>query len=747
MNSASDAAVSSTVTNGVFFSAVVQGRDITVTLPPQVTPAMAGLPPTSATFTGRDELFAQLLAELAPGEEEQPALVAAVAGMAGIGKTELVVQVATRALREPGWFPGGVLFVDMFGYDAQRRLTVDEALLGLLQAVGMPGEHIPAARQDRSRLLRSVLAAYAAQHRRLLLVIDNVASEEQVRPLIPSDGNTATLISSRHTLDIGARLYDLEVLDLTASVLLLSEALHQARGVGDTRVEDQPDSAREIAALCAGLPLALRISAALLADTPSRPLSSLAHSLRDAHTRLDRLGRHDQPVRAAFDLSHQRLTAPQARLFRLLAVNPGPDIGTEACAHLIDADLMQAENLLQDLARAHLIDVGATWGRWRVHDLVRFYAEEHTRAYPGERDTAYSALVAYYLTGAEDADSHLNPTTTPAPRFKDRADALGWLEAERPNLLAAATYDPGTSTRLVFSLARFLHLRLYFDDLITFATTAVDLFREFDDRAGEAGAWNNLGAALQGVRRFEEAITAHRRAAGIFCDLGDRYGEGRARNCLGLALKDARRFDEAITAAGEAASIFRELGDRYGEGRAWNSLGLALKDARRFDEAITATDKAASIFRELGDRYGEGRALDSLGLVLREVRRFEEAIAAHRRAAGIFRDLGDRHGEGRAWNNLGAVLQGMRRLNEAITARQRAVRIFRETGDRHGEGMALHSLGKLLADRSRLQEARTVGDQAVRAFAGIGDRVGVAVVRQWLDGLPSVANRRADSGG
>jgi hypothetical protein len=197
-----------TITGGVFFSAVIKGRDIQFVLPPEVRPAWTGLPPASPVFTGRDQAVETLREVLRPGRAGGVQPVSAVAGMAGIGKTELVLHTAHQALAA-GWFPGGVLFVDLFGYDPERQLSAGGALLGWLSAIGIPGEHIPASEQDRSRLWRSVLGAYLGQGRRLLLIIDNASGEQQAQPLLPADGAVPVLVTSRHTLDLdGARLHD-----------------------------------------------------------------------------------------------------------------------------------------------------------------------------------------------------------------------------------------------------------------------------------------------------------------------------------------------------------------------------------------------------------------------------------------------------------------------------------------------------------------------------------------------------------
>ncbi|MEU7802460.1 tetratricopeptide repeat protein [Micromonospora arborensis] len=707
-------AVSNEITGGVFFNAVVMGRDIQVVLPAEVRPALTGLPPASMVFTGRDSAVQTLREALQPDREGGNLLVSAVAGMAGVGKTELVLHTVHQVLRD-GWFPGGVLFVDMFGYDPDRRLSAGDAVLGWLSAIGLPGEHIPASEQDRSRLWRSALDAYTAQGRRLLLIIDNAASEDQVTPLLPGDDRIPVLVTSRHTLDLDARLYDLDVLDTSAAVALIGEAIAGRRGPGDPRLQPDGQAAMAgLAELCAGLPLALRIVAALLADRPHLQPEALAGRLRDEQHRLDGLSRQQVAVRTAFDLSYQYLTDAQARMFRLLPVNPGPDIATLSAAHLAGLAEHQTAVLLADLHRAHLITEPAP-ERWGMHDLLRLYAtERQTGDNPGketEIGPARQRLYSYYQDTARAADTHLHPTT-PADTgvFTDRVHALTWLDAEHANLIAtASTADdhhlPETTTTLASALARFLDFRRRFTDCITITTHARDICRRTGDLHGEGWAWNYLGRALREVRRFDEAIEAHTKHLEICRRTGDLHSEGAAWSGLGRALPKVRRFDEAIEAHTKHLEICRRTGDLHSEGAAWHNLGTALYQVRRFDEAIEAHTRARDIFQRTGDLHSEGAAWSGLGLALPKVRRFDEAIEAHTKDLEICQRTGDLHGEGRAWNNLGTALAEVRRFDGAIEAHTRARDIFQRTGDLHSEGQTWHNLGTALYQVRRFDEA------------------------------------------
>ncbi|MGY0231516.1 ATP-binding protein [Longispora urticae] len=726
--------VVNTVADSVVIGTVIQGGTVHVTLPARITPATGGLPRAAGVFTGRDAHLDALLAGLDPQGAGGTVPVSAVAGMAGVGKTELVLQVARRACAA-GWFPAGVLFIDLFGYDPKRRLTATDALGSWLEALGVPGEHIPGAEQDRARLWRTAIDAYTSAGRRLLLIIDNAADTTQVAPLLPADPAVPVLVTSRNTLDLDARLHQLPVLAPAPAAALIADVIRLRRGPDDPRVRDPAHRSglAELARLCEWLPLALRITAALLADRPHRTPAALAASLRDEHHRLDRMRRVETTgevaVRAAFDLSYQHLTPAQARLFRLLPVNPGPTIATSAAARLADLTDDDTETVLQDLHRAHLIEEPAP-DRWRQHDLLRLHATTQTSATPDEAETAWRRLLSHYLTTTRDAAAHLQVPPQPTPdTFADRLQALDWLDAERLNLVAtttrtAATGDHDSTARIAATLAGYLAWRRHLTDWVTLAHLALTATRALGDRHREGRALNTLGLALREVRRFAEAVTAHERAAGILREVGDRHGEGMALNNRGSALQLLRRFPEAISAHERAADIYREVGDRHGEGNALNDVGLALRETRRFAEATSAHERAADIYREVGDRHGEGAALVNLGLVLRETRRFADAVSAQEQAAGILREVGDRHAEGTALNNLGIALRYTRRFAEAFSAHERAADIFRELADRHGEGTALNNLGLALRETGRFEEAVSVHEQAAGILREVGDRHG-----------------------
>ena len=626
-----------------------------------------------------------------------------------------------------------MLFIDLHGYD-EAPVEPGQALDALLRALGVPAEHILSGVEERAGLYRSVLAQVSDP---VLVIADSVSAEAQVRPLLPGAGPNRVVVTSWHTLaGLGARLVDVTVMDDTAAIELLDAALRAARP-DDDRIRSDPRGAAWLAGLCGGLPLALQIVAALVKADLTLSTAELAGQLSEEKDRLaalrydDGSGPSAPSVAAAFGLSCSRLDDTSARVFRLLPVNPGPDVSTAAAAVLADLTVTEVRTVLAGLARAHLAEAApGSAGRWRMHDLVRLYAQRlsDANAAADGREQARDRLLGYYLHRADTADDHLpaRPAISVPGEFTGRQDALAWLDAERASLVAAVTMAADTgrhqvALRLPLTLGGYLDWRWRFDDWLAITAISLNTARRLGDRRSEGTALRNLGGALRGVHRSGEAITAFDDAVAIFRETGDLQSEATALNGLGNALSDVDRSGEAVTTHQDAAAIFRETGDRHGQGWALDTLGTALQGVGRFEDAITAHRGAAAISRETGDRHGEAMAVNNLGNALKQVRRFEDTITAHRDAAAIFRETGDRHREGWAVTNLGVALQEVRRFEEAITALQDASTIFRETGDRQGEGMALTNLGLALREAQRFEEAIAAYREAVDIFRETGD--------------------------
>jgi tetratricopeptide (TPR) repeat protein len=477
-----------------------------------------------------------------------------------------------------------------------------------------------------------VLAGRARESGPVLLLADNASSPDQVRPLLPGDTSHRVLVTSRDRLpQLGARLVPLNQLTPRAAYELLGLALRIA-DPGDSRVTDEPDAAEQLAALCGYLPLALHIAAALLAEDPDKPVAELVDELAASHDRLDPLDDGDRNVRAAFDLSYRRLPPEQARLLRLLALAPGPEVSDEVVTALVGVEALPLRDL-RALARAHLVERGSGRGWWRLHDLVRVFGAGAVAGDVGLREEGEGArerVLAGYYRWADAADDRLQwlPGRAEPQRFADRGEALAWLDSERAGLVAAVLWGreerfARMAVRLAECLSEYLDWRRYFDDLITVSRAAQEAALRAGDRHDEATAWNNLGISLREAGRVEEAIDAHTRDLDLCQAVGDSDNEAVAWNNLGNALRKAGRMEEAIDAHTRARDLFQAAGDRRSEAGAWNNLGLALGEAGRAGEAIDAHTRARDLFQAAGGRRSEAGAWNNLGLALRKVGRVE----------------------------------------------------------------------------------------------------------------------------
>ncbi|MFE2178088.1 SAV_2336 N-terminal domain-related protein, partial [Kitasatospora sp. NPDC059462] len=513
-----------------------------IRIPPSRRIPLQTLPAASRAFTGRAVELGELISFLTPAEPGTDATRAAVvSGLPGVGKTELVLQAAERVLAF-GWYPGGVLYLDLAGNRSGEALTTEKAVELLLRSLDTNQDAIPADHQYRLLVHRAALARYTREFGPVLMVLDNAASAAQVAPLLPTDGAVSVLVSSRSVLSLDARLFEVGVLTAEASVRLLENRLRKRLG-HDTRIADAPDQARALAELCGRLPLALTLCAGQLAQTPSRPVASLVEQLTDPRRRLDLIRRDEQSVRTAFDISYRQLPGDQARLFRLLSVFPHPDLTTEAAARLADLDARETGILLSALADTHLVGYGSAWGRWSVHSLLTLYAVGLREDHADNRDQALERLLTHYRSAVESAVQHLDHGFT--DRFRSPAEVRTWVDFERPVLLPLVRYAAFTlATPLTALLVRVRG----FDDLATVVDTVLAALRRDDNREDEAGFLERLRLELDGRPPGEDVPEDQRTA---FEQLSRLTGDSSDRKAVHLLFQlrgaDVRTAKSVVT--------------------------------------------------------------------------------------------------------------------------------------------------------------------------------------------------------
>ncbi|MBE8472696.1 tetratricopeptide repeat protein [Streptomyces justiciae] len=648
--------------------------------------ALDALPTRVSGFTGRGEELGRLLEALDPsvaGGGTEAVLVAALSGLGGIGKTALAVEAAHRAC-DRGWFQGGVLFLDLHGYD-DDPVTAEQALEALLRALGAVPEHIPPRKDERAALYRSLLAERGRQRGAVLVLADNASAPAQVRPLLPGDARHRLLVTSRGKLpQLGGRLLTLGELPLDEAHELLDRALRTA-DPEDNRVTDDTEAAVLVAARCGQLPLALQVAAALLILDPNKPLAELAQELVEFRNRLDHLNDGERSVQAAFDLSYRGLPPEQARLLRLLAFAPGRDVSTDVVTALT-GEPSPPLRALEALARAHLVTRGRSRDRWWLHDLVRAYGVGVVAADPRlveEAEQARLRVLTYYHRTARAADARLRwlPGRPEPEGFEDRESALDWLDRERTGLVAAVQWAheqryADRAFRLAARLAAYLEWRRRYHDWVTVSRAAFEAAYRTGNPKAEASAWNNLGSAYRMAGRLEEAIDAHRSAQEHYQDLDERQGEANALNNLGIALRRKGRVDEAIAAHSRAQGIYRTTRNPQREGSAWTNLGIALRVAGRVDEAIAAHRRARDLYQAVQDRQREARAWQNLGVALREAGRAEESVEAYGKALEIHEDFEDWYRTGQCLRSLAHVYEETQGPGRALEYWLRAVDAF-----------------------------------------------------------------------
>ncbi|WP_346536272.1 tetratricopeptide repeat protein [Micromonospora sp. DPT] len=615
------------------------------------------LPPDPPQFVGRTAALVAARELLRSAADGPPTLL--VNGAAGVGKTLFAIRLA-HAVRDD--FPDGQLYVGMRGFDPTGApMSAGEAVRGFLDALGVPPERVPATLDAQVGLYRSLLA-----DRRVLVVLDNVRDAEQVRPLLPGAARCATVVVSRNQLSglvvaEGARPLRLDLLTGTESRELI------ARRVGPARVAEEPAAVQRIVTSCGRLPLALAIVAARAATHPEFTLDALAGELRAARG-LDAFAAGDTAadVRAVFSWSYRSLAPPAARLFRLLAAHPGPEVTVATAASLAGRPPDRVRPELRELAAAHLV-VEQTPGRYALHDLLRAYADELGRD-DGERPAAVRRVLDHYLHTALTSDALLWPHRDPlAPPdtaegvtpevFADREAALAWFGAEHAALLAGMDQAAGAGLdghvwRLAWALANFFARRGHWEDWVRAGLAGAAAARRQGDRAAEAEAHRIVGGAHVRLRRYDEAQEHYRQALELFDGLGDLVGQGFTYRSLGWLSEQQGDVAGALRHDEHALGLFQRAGHVRGEANTLNSVGWCLALLGDHERAIVHCRRSLALLQRIGDPVGMAGAWDSLGYAYRQVD-LHQASACYREALLLYRKLGDRMNEAVTLRHLG----------------------------------------------------------------------------------------------
>jgi tetratricopeptide (TPR) repeat protein len=631
-----------------------------------------------------------------------------------------------------------------------------DALASLLLTARVPAAQIPPGLEARMGLWRDRLAG----QQQLLLVLDDAASSEQVRPLLPGAGGSLVLVTSRRHLSAleDATAISLDTLPSGESAALL------VRLAGRAGLRPDDPAVDQITRLCGYLPLAIGMVARQLHHHPAWTAAGRAAELASARDRLELMTTENLSVAAAFNLSYEDLTGDQQRLFRRLGLHPGADVDGYAAAALDGTDVSAARRGLEALYDHYLLTEPAQ-GRYRLHDLIH----EHACALAGrldpdrDRDDATTRLLDYYQHTAARADALITRQARPAqasadgaipaafPALVGRKQALAWARAERASLLACLDHATGTCqharvTALTAALAGLLRYDGPWADAITRHTAAIQAARHLGDRLGQAGALSDLGDMQRLTGDYPAAARVLEQALGLYRDLGDRHGQANALYFLGDVRRLTGDYPAAAQALEQALGLYRDLGDRLGQANALSYLGDVRRLTGDYPAAAQAQEQALGLYRDLGDRLGQAGALGYLGDVRRLTGDYPTAAQALEQALGILRDIGNREGEAEALNKRGTLHRVSGELAQAEGCHQQALELARVIASSWDEAHALAGLGRCAMATDHATQAEVLLRQALEIFQRLG-AAETADLAIELDAMQAAPHQAPDQSG
>ncbi len=717
-----------------------------------IAAATRTLPHDIHSFTGRGAELRELMTTVAEAIPAGAVVgIYAIGGMAGIGKTAFAVHAAHQLAAQ---FPDGQIFLPLHGHTpGQRPVDPADALASLLQTAGVAAEQIPAGLDARTRLWRDYLVG-----KRVLLLLDDAAGHDQVRPLLPGTAGSLVLVTSRRHL---TALEDAQVISL--DTLASEEAAELLiRVASRPGLEPAASAVAEIARLCGNLPLAVGMLARQLHHHPTWTPAGLAADLAAAHDRLSLMQAENVSVAAAFGLSYEDLTQGQQRLFRRLSLHPGTDFDAYAAAALDDIDLATARRRLGALYDQYLLGEPAP-GRYRFHDLVA----EHSRAKaaeddPEEQDTSADRLLGYYLHTARAADRYLARRTTagvppasvpvPAhvPALAGRRDTVAWMSTERLNLHAVTRYAAGHdrvphAIAIAAAMHGFLRSQGHWSQALNIYRTVLEVARRTEDQLAEAGALADLGDMQMLTGDYQAAIATHQHALRLYRHGADRLGEANALNKLGTVQQAAGDSQAATVSLAMALDLHRSVNDRLGEANDHNQLGIMQFKTGDYRAATISHEQALRLSRALGDRLGEANALNRLGQLYQATGDYQAASASLTQALQLHRELGYRFGEATVLSQLGTVRQATGDYRDAVATQEQALELYRALGYPFGEAGALNDLGTVQQATGNIRAAARNHHRALQLYREIGSRLGEAEALSNLGQLALADGTLADA--
>ncbi|MEU6720431.1 BTAD domain-containing putative transcriptional regulator [Nonomuraea sp. NPDC046802] len=702
------------------------------------SPAPHQLPADIGTFTGRDEHLREL-DRLLLGESTAPT-VAVITGAPGIGKTTLATHWSHQAKSR---FPDGQLYIDLHGYSPGEPVTFMQALHQLLYGLGVAQDAIPHGRGERETLYQSLLA-----DRRMLIVLDNAARADQVRPLLPSSLHCRVVITSRDALRGLIVTHDVRPVPL--DVMSADEALRLLTAMlGRERVTSEIQAAQTLTRLCDHLPLALRLAAARLVSEPRLPLGEFVAGLAERN-RLDALTIPSDPrlgVRDIFAMSYQGLTEPQQRAFQLMGLHPGPTIGLDEIVVMTGESRGDVGSAIDGLISAHLVHRTAD-GRYALHDLMWLFARElsHDRDSEPFEHASLSRLLDWLLHATNAAMDQIYRVSAhielegekpvhELPSFDGFATAAEWLDLRYPTLMSTIRYarHHGCNAyvwRIVEILDYFFYLRNRIEDWLAALQLALEAARELGDQDGEGRILNALGMATLQAGRPRECIAYQQQALDLSRMTGDLASEAYALNRIGYSRLSVGEFQQAMADSQRAISLYRQLHNDQGESAATTTLGIACMRMGLLTDALASLRKCLDFERANGNRGDEGYTLVLMGDVYDRLGDLVMALDHYRQAVEVNRGFGQRRFEAEALNGIARVYRKQGRLNESLERHLRALALIRDEGDPTTECEILLDLGHfhfaagnpdeaLSNHRLALDMATTINDPFLQGLAHV----------------------------